>query len=161
MNPEFISKEKVTRALVKSCLFNWFGYGKINSSIWFIGTEEGGGEISRNEIRTQILDSILKIRSKFKLSMDFRHVWEDLYGIELRNFKGPTVWRYIACFLLNFRNEYKNPKSIKKFVFEDKILGCENSNHFLCEFFHFLKKKRIQLKNTYISGRLLRIIIMK
>jgi len=44
MNPESISKEKVTRALVKSCLFNWLGYGKINSSIWFIGTEEGGEE---------------------------------------------------------------------------------------------------------------------
>jgi len=146
MNPESISKGRVTESLVKSCLFNWLGYGKINSSIWFIGTEESGGEIWRNKIRTQTLDSSLKIRSKFKLSMDFCHVWEDLYGIKLRNFKGPTVWCYIACFLLNFQNEYKNRESIKKFVFEDKKLGRKNSDHFLCEFFPLPKGKKNSIK---------------
>lgn len=146
MNPESILKGRMTESLVRSCLFNWLGYGKINSPIWFIGTEESGAEIWRNKIRTQTLELSLKIRSKFKLSMDFRHVWEDLYGIELRNFKGPTIWRYIACFLLSFRNEDKSPESIKKFVFEDKKLGYENSDHFLCEFFPLPKEKKNSIK---------------
>lgn len=42
----------VSESLVKSCLYNWIGYGNINSPIWFIGIEEGGAEIWREKTQT-------------------------------------------------------------------------------------------------------------
>ena len=37
--------------LVRSCLYNWLGYGNLNGETWFIGTEEGGADIWRQKHR--------------------------------------------------------------------------------------------------------------
>ena len=66
-------------SLVRSCLYNWLGYGNPNGVVWFVGTEEGGAEIWR--IPTQTLEQSLMKRSTFSLAMDFREVWENQYQI--------------------------------------------------------------------------------
>jgi len=61
--------------LVRSCLYNWLGYGNLNGKIWFIGTEEGGAEIWRQSTKT--LEESLKLRSSYNIAMDFKTVWEN------------------------------------------------------------------------------------
>lgn len=117
--------------LVKSCLYNWLGYGNLNGDIWFIGSEEGGAEIWR--CKTLSLEESLNLRKDYSLSMGFKEVWENKYGIPLESFKGPNVWRYMAAFLLNINSMVAKKSEIQNFVFIDKRLGDKNSNHFLCE----------------------------
>lgn len=123
-----------TEQLVRSCLYNWLGYGKLNSPIWFMGMEEGGAEIW--SLNTRSLDESLHLRSQFDLAMDFRTVWEDTYGIPLSTFrrKGLTAWHFMAAFLLGMEGLLVDSSTIRKFVFEDKLLGRTYSNHFMCEF---------------------------
>jgi hypothetical protein len=120
------------KQLVKSCLYNWLGYGNINSQIWFIGMEEGGAEIWRH--KTVTLEESLRLRSNFLLAMDFRFVWEELYLIPLNAFKGASVWSYMAAFLLSLNKIEPSTQKIKNFIFKDKKLGSTKSNHFMCEF---------------------------
>lgn len=131
----------VSKNLVQECLYNWLGYGELNSPTWIIGTEEGG---SGEKIQ---LESALKLRSSFNLSMDFRYVWENLYGVDLQNVKGPTIWRYAACFLLSLQNKNRSPEDIKKFVFIDKRLGRKNADHFICEFLPLPKKNKNSIED--------------
>ncbi|MBL1213154.1 MAG: hypothetical protein HND52_07355 [Ignavibacteriae bacterium] len=132
--------------LVRQCLFNWLGYGNLHGSIWFIGTEEGGAEIWRQKTKT--IQESLEIRKKFKLSMDFINVWEKQYNIPMIKFRGPTVWRYIAAFLLCFEKAKKNElikverNDVEEFLYESKKLGRKDSNHFLCELFPLPKKSK-------------------
>lgn len=44
-----ISDQTYFEQLVRSCLYNWLGYGNINAPVWFLGIEEGGAEIWRNK----------------------------------------------------------------------------------------------------------------
>lgn len=118
--------------LVNDCLYNWLGYGNLNGPIWFMGMEEGGAEIWRQ--RTKTMTESLSIRGSFSLSMDFQHVWENLYNIPLETFKGPNVWRYMAAFLLSLEDIEPSSENIREFVFEKKKLGKLDGNHFLCEF---------------------------
>ena len=126
--------------LTRSCLYNWLGYGNINGRIWFIGTEEGGAEIWRQQTKT--IEESLQLRSHFTLSMDFRTVWEDLYGIPLESFKGPCVWRYMAAFLLSYSGSEVNTGSVNSFVFNQKLLGTAGSDHFLCELLPLPKRTK-------------------
>lgn len=116
---------------MKSCLYNWLGYGNVNGDIWFIGTEEGGAEIWR--CKTLSLEKSLNLRKDYSIYMDFKEVWENKYGIPLDSFKGPNVWRYMAAFLLNISGKEARKIEVQNYVFVDKKLGEENSNHFLCE----------------------------
>jgi len=120
------------RKSIEPCLYNFLGYGNLNGSTWFLGAEEGGAEIWRFSKLT--VDESLSLRSQFKLAMDFRHVWEDLYGIPLDNFKGPTTWRYMAAFLLSMQGITPDTESVRRYVFEDKKLGSLEGDHFMCEF---------------------------
>ena len=122
----------ISQLLVDKCLYNWLGYGNVNSSIWFMGMEEGGAEIWRQQTKT--LEDSLSLRSEFEIEMDFQHVWEELYGIPLQTFKGPNVWRYMAAFLLSLNGVEPTGEKIKNFVFEKKKLGKKGGDHFLCEF---------------------------
>ncbi|MHB9094902.1 MAG: hypothetical protein ACYC21_09525 [Eubacteriales bacterium] len=135
----------ISEQLVRSCLFNWLGYGRINSPVWFIGTEEGGAEIWREN--TQTLNSSFLLRSNFSLSMDFYHVWEELYGVDLRNFKGITVWHYIASFLLSIEKQERSSENIRNFIFRSRKLGRENSNHFLCELLPLPKRSKSSIED--------------
>lgn len=130
----------VSENLVRSCLYNWLGYGKINSPIWFIGIEEGGAEIWRE--KTQTLESSLQLRKDFDISMDFYDVWEEQYGIDLNNFKGITVWHFIARFMLSYEGVSSNTKEIRDYIFNDKRLGSKNSDYFLCELFPLPKRSK-------------------
>jgi len=38
--------------LVEPCLYNFLGYGNLDSPVWFIGVEEGGAEVWRKETLT-------------------------------------------------------------------------------------------------------------
>jgi hypothetical protein len=118
--------------LVRSCLYNWLGYGDINAPVWFIGMEEGGAEIWRQETRT--LEESLQLRSKYDLAMDFLEVWENRYGINFGLFHGISAWHYIAAFLLSLRGVQPESNKIRHFLFGAKELGSLESDHFLCEF---------------------------
>ena len=109
------TEDSSIKDLVDSCLFNWLGYGQVNSPIWFIGMEEGGAEVWRNKTKT--LKQSLEIRSRFRLQMDFQYVWEDLYNVSLDSFKGPTVWRFMAAFLLELEDAQVNATTINDFYF--------------------------------------------
>jgi hypothetical protein len=122
--------------IVRSCLYNWLGYGNPNGRVWFIGMEEGGAEIWRHHTKT--LEDSLRIRSAFYLAMDFRKVWEELYHIPLESFVnrrgGLTVWHFMAAFLLSLDGVRPTTENIRDFVFASKQLGGLDSDHFLCEF---------------------------
>jgi hypothetical protein len=126
--------------LVRACLYNWLGYGNVDGSIWFIGVEEGGAEVWRNQTRT--LEESLYLRSNFGLSMDFKYVWEDLYSIPLESFKGPNVWRYAAAFLLEYEGLPSSPEHINDLIFKSKHFGIKEGNHFICEMFPLPKQKK-------------------
>ncbi|MEO8398587.1 MAG: hypothetical protein ABI550_02100 [Ignavibacteriaceae bacterium] len=126
--------------LSKECLYNWLGYGKINSPIWFIGTEEGGAEIWRKKTKT--LEESLRIRQSFNLSMDFVEVWEKKYNIKLSSFKGANVWRYIAAFILSINNQDITKENIYNFINVEKKLGRSDSDHFLCELLPLPKERK-------------------
>ena len=140
-----IIEDQVKKKLVDQCLDNWLGYGNPNGKVWFIGTEEGGAEIWRS-FKTQSLESSLVIRKDFKLQMDFVDVWEQLYQIPLSNFKGPSVWSFIAAFILEFGNQAADPKSVKEYIFTNKCLGRPHSDHFLCEFLPLPKRKKNEIE---------------
>jgi hypothetical protein len=133
-----------SKSLVESCLYNWLGYGQVNSPIWFMGMEEGGAEVWRNKTKT--LKQSLEIRSKFSIQMDFQNVWEDLYRVELDSFKGPTVWRFMAAFLLELENSQVNAATINDFLFSSKKLGRVDSNHFLAELLPLPKPSRASIE---------------
>ncbi len=135
----------MAESLIKSCLFNWLGYGNLNSPIWFIGTEEGGAEVWRE--KTKSLESSLQIRSEFDVSMDFYQVWENLYKVDLKNFKGITVWHFIACFLLSWQGKKRTSDNVRNFIFHDKKLGRLESEHFLCELFPLPKKSKDSIED--------------
>ncbi|MCZ8534211.1 hypothetical protein [Psychrobacillus psychrodurans] len=126
--------------LVHSCLYNWLGYGNPNGQVWFIGTEEGGAEIWRQQTKT--LKESLSIRSDFNLHMDFLDVWENQYDISLSTFSGANVWNFMAAFLLNFNGQEANSNTIKDFVFNNKLLGRADGKHYLCELFPLPKKTK-------------------
>lgn len=126
--------------LVRSCLYNWLGYGNVNGRFWFIGTEEGGAEIWRQATKT--LEESLKLRSGYNLGMDFQTVWEELYQIPLESFKGPCVWRYMAVFLLGMDDKPVNKDTVNDFVFYSKLLGSLSSNHFMAELLPLPKRSK-------------------
>lgn len=92
--------------------------------------------------KTQTLEESLFHRSRYNLSMDFKRVWEEIYHIPLESFKGPSVWRYMAAFLLSFKGKPINPANINRFVFLDKKLGGIKSDHFMCELLPLPKRSK-------------------
>ena len=138
------TKEFVPEQLVYSCLHNWLGYGNMNAPIWFIGMEEDGSEIWK--FKTKTLVESLKLRSQFKPQMDFRYVWEELFGIPLETFKGPNVWRYMAAFLLEYEGVEATTENINDYFYEKKQLGRVDSTHFLCEFMPLPKQTKASIE---------------
>ena len=116
----------------------------MNAPIWFIGMEEDGAEIWR--FKTKTLVESLKLRSQFKPQMDFRYVWEELFGIPLETFKGPNVWRYMAAFLLEYEGIEATTENINDYFYEKKQLGRVDSNHFLCEFMPLPKQTKASIE---------------
>lgn len=135
-NPKAVL-QSISTDTVRSCLFNWLGYGNVEAPIWFIGMEEPGAE---NDIKA--LEESLKIRSQFEWQMDLCRVWEDLYGIPLEAFKDEQVWKYMAAFLLEFEEEEATIENIEEFIFGQKLLGREEGDHFLAVFSPLPKKKK-------------------
>jgi hypothetical protein len=139
----------ISEKLVRSCLYNWLGYGNLNSRIWFIGTEEGGYEIWR--AKTKTLEESLALRSKFELSEDLQDIWENKYGIQLNSISKTSTWTFISAFLLGINSEldetdFNNKDTISKksgdFFRIDKRLGRADSNHFMCELLPLPKKRK-------------------
>ncbi|WP_260858084.1 hypothetical protein [Bacillus sp. FJAT-22090] len=139
-----IQTDSSIEKLVPSCLYNWLGYGNLKGKVWFIGTEEGGAEIWRQQTKT--LEESLSIRSHFNLQMDFLDVWEKQYDISLSTFSGANVWNFMAAFLLSFNAKEVNPNTIRDFVFNNKLLGRTNGNHFLCELFPLPKPTKNSIR---------------
>ena len=137
-------KEPVPDHLVHSCLHNWLGYGNMNAPIWFIGMEEEGAEIWR--FKTKTLVESLKLRSQFELQMDFRYVWEELYGVPLETLKGSNVWRYMAAFLLEYGGVEATSENINEYIYEKKQLGRASSNHFIGGFMPLPKQNKASIE---------------
>ena len=132
-------KIMVPKKLVRKCLYNWLGYGELNSPIWIVGTEEGG---SGKNIQ---LNTAIKLRSGFKPSMDLSYVWENLYGFDLQHIKGGGIWKYAVSFLLSLQNEKRSPEDIKKFI--GKKLGRKGANHLMGEFLPLPKQKKYSIED--------------
>jgi hypothetical protein len=79
--------------------------------------------------------------------MDFKTVWEDIYGIPLHSFKGPCVWRYMAAYLLSSDGYELNQERINNYVFVEKKLGSSNSNHFMCELLPLPKRSKNDIQD--------------
>ncbi|MGE7218555.1 hypothetical protein ACQKJC_18810 [Priestia koreensis] len=142
-NLQLNTSAPVTRNLVEPCLYNWLGYGNLNAPIWFMGIEEGGAEVWRN--KTKSLSESLEIRSHFQLEMDFVDIWENQYGLSLQDFRGPTVWRFMAAFLLTLESIPPTKEAINDYLFVSKKLGRKNSNHFLGEFMPLPKQSKLDI----------------
>ncbi len=117
--------------LVRACLYNWLGYGNLDGRIWFIGMEEGGAEIWRHPTRT--LTESLTLRRDFTLTMDFRQVWEDRYGIPLKTIRGLTTWHFITAFLVRLEWGEVSSALVRKYLLQEKRLGRPDANHFFGE----------------------------
>ncbi len=130
--------------IIKPCLYNFIGYGNLSGSVWFIGVEEGGAEVWRNETLT--LEESLRLRAHYDLAMDFRHVWEDLYGISLDSWKGATTWRYMAAFLLALQGTKPDTDAVRRYLFQDNQLGRLDGDHFLCEFMPLPKSSKWRIE---------------
>lgn len=124
---------QVSESLVRNCLYNWIGYGKLNSSVWIVGVEEGYLEISSG---AQTLQTSLEIRSKFSLTMDFKEVWSEEFKVTSLNTSNP--WKFAARFLLGLNNQPFD--EIQHFI--DKSLGRKWSDHFFGDFLPLPKKGR-------------------
>src|SRR5690606_15833384 len=97
----------VSKDLIRSCLYNWLGYGNSNGPIWFVGIRRevrrsgGGGP--------KPFAPVFKSVRVLRWPMDFRGVWKDEYGIPLKNFikqRGSlTPWHFEASPLLAFHDQ--------------------------------------------------------
>ena len=148
--------------LVRSCLYNWLGYGNLDAETWFVGMEEGGAEVWRKPEKPLSLEASLAIRATFKPAMDFQKVWRKLYGyddigdgfpylVASRN----NVWRYIAAFYLYQRGKISYASSSNQQV-EDKIteflkknFGSKKGDLFFCEFLPLPRQKREEWPELY------------
>ena len=151
--------------LVRSCLYNWIGYGNLDADTWFVGTEEGGAEIWRRppaaivglSERERIIWS-LDIRSKFHPVMDFQKVWKQLYQygdefdslISTRN----NVWRYIAAFhlyqegkILSTQSNEETEAAITDFLKTD--FGSPSGGFLFTEFWPLPKGSQDEFPDLY------------
>lgn len=153
--------ESIHRSLIRNCLYNWLGYGKLDAETWFVGMEEGGAEVWRKPEKPLSLEESLAKRTSFDLAMDFQKVWRTMYGyddigdgfpylIASRN----NVWRYVAAFYL-YQNGTISSQSTKKEV-EDKIdeflrkdFGTKKADLFLCEFMPLPRRNRKDWPELY------------
>ncbi|WP_428908157.1 hypothetical protein [Niallia sp. Krafla_26] len=139
-SPTKIEVQAISESLVRSCLYNWIGYGNLNGPVWFLGMEEEGTEIWRNQAKT--LEESLRVRSSFNLKMGFSQVWEELYKIPLEAFNDSTRLKYVAAFLLELSGEEVTTKNIEDYVFQERKLGEKDSDHFLGVFRPLPKKRK-------------------
>src|ERR1035441_6357369 len=77
-------------------VINFLGYGTLSDSVWFIGIEEGLGEMDTGDAKTN-----LKARGSFEETMDLQEAHRRLQRngnpIDIKT-KPPStqVWRWIA-----------------------------------------------------------------
>jgi len=90
---------KLPESLVRNCLYNWLGYGSLDSPIWFIGIEESLYRWDGFD-NVDDVEDFLEQRQEFGLTEDFRDVWEEEHGFTLANFSGTSTWRYQAVFMM-------------------------------------------------------------
>lgn len=142
--PPKVSDQPISEKLVRSCLKNWLGYGNLNAPIWFLGMEEEGFEVWRNQKIT--LEESLKLRSNYHLQMDFQHVWEKLYEVPLETFNDSALWKYIAAYLLELSGENATTENIHHYLYYQKKLGKEDSDHFIGELRPLPKKMKTSIE---------------
>lgn len=146
-----------TERLIRSCLYNFLGYGNPNASTWFVGMEEGGHEVWKKEPAIP-LERSLAIRSKFKPAMDFQYVWRKLFGygnsldgvLTTRN----NVWRFIAAFDLYQKGKLTSRSSSEEAEtaitnFLKKDFGRLSGGLFFAEFMPLPRNGRESLPDLY------------
>lgn len=150
-------RQSATEKLIRSCLYNWLGYGNPKSEIWFVGTEEGGHEIWKREPHIALERSLL-IRSQFKPSMDFQKVWRKLYNygdeFDRLMINRNSVWRFIAAFYLyhkrritpSFTSE-EAEIAITNFLVKD--FGSLSGGLFFAEFLPLPRMNREDIPDLY------------
>lgn len=132
---------ELPESLVRDCLYNWLGYGSLESRIWFLGIEESLYRWDGFD-NVDDVEDFLKLRRNFDVTEDFREVWEEKHGFTLENFSGPSTWKYQAVFMMalddqSLVNESSSAlgKRAKEYVFEDKRLGRRGGESLTGEFF--------------------------
>lgn len=132
---------ELPESLVRNCLYNWLGYGSLDSPIWFIGIEESLYRWDGFD-NVDDVEDFLEQRQEFGLTEDFRDVWEEEHGFTLANFSGTSTWRYQAVFMMtlgdpSLADETSSTlgRKAKKYVFDDKLLGRQGGDSLSGEFF--------------------------
>lgn len=127
--------EKITKEIIESC-YNWLGYGNPNGYVWIVGKEEGTLEVDKKK---KTPEESIKIRSTFQQVMDFGEVWQNLFGINLKEVAGKSQpWRFTARFLLALCGKKISDTAIDRFIIEE--MGREKTDHFLAEYLPLPKK---------------------
>ena len=102
-------------------------------------------ELKYGDKKQQRLNESLQLRKNFHLHMDFYDVWENQYQIDINSFKGATVWNYCVALLLSMNNEIVDSSSIRDFIFDQKRLGSQPSDHYLFELYPLPKRKKNEI----------------
>jgi hypothetical protein len=124
-----LSPEKITR------IVGFLGYGRLSAPVWFIGIEEGLGEMTTLDASRN-----LKARANFEKTMDLHEAHKMLHKkgcpIDIEN-KPPStqVWRFMAKIMLAYNgdDEWRNPKSGRVREYIQFQLGRYNGETFLTE----------------------------
>lgn len=149
---------KVSQDIVRKCAdTKWIGYGNPNSSVWFLGAEEGGAEIWRVRNKAPISEKLLSslaLRSGFQKAMNFHEVWRSKYGLSKEELvqivRRGNVWRYIAAFS-SFRDNVDkkiNADLLTQFIMNPNF-GSHSQDYFICELLPLPKRGRDHFPTTY------------
>jgi len=119
----------LTKKLIENRIYNFWGYGNLQSDVWFIGMEEGfGGTLLDLENRF--------LNTKDKSVMDIQNGYEDVkdhFQWFLKKPKIQRTWSKLILILLSLNSEDKiDNKKIRKY--QRTEFARANSNHCSLEF---------------------------
>lgn len=127
MDKTYLSPEEITR------IVNFLGYGRLSAPVWFIGKEEGLGEMSSQDAAKN-----LKARATFEQTMDLYEAHLKLLegghpiNVEL-NPPSTQVWRFMGKIMLarSGQEDWNDSESAKRYV--RFRLGRRDGDTFLTE----------------------------
>jgi len=126
-----LSDEQIERVV------GFLGYGRVSAPVWFIGIEEGLGEMGTEEAENNLVS-----RGAFEKTMDLYEAHCLLIGrakgkvgpIDFENAVPTTqVWKYMAKIMLarEGRSDWKDPGAVKEYI--RHRLGRSDGDTFLTE----------------------------
>jgi hypothetical protein len=115
---------------ISSFMDGFFGYGNLESEVWFIGMEEGGGDSLADIARRLEVWHELKKPSVADL-FEFHNRLGIVEYFSGTNPKLQATWKMLARYALSYEGVATDSKSIR--CFQANRLGRKNSNNCLLE----------------------------